>query len=64
MENKRLTATEALKKDKTYTTRARCTNCEFEDNVETEKGRPVSGLKCPNCGCETLEKPFTWGGQI
>jgi len=42
----------------TYKITLQCNNCNNTNEVEIEKGDPISEGICPNCGCKGLVKPF------
>lgn len=31
-----------------------CSNCDWQGNLSIPKGKMVSGVGCPNCGCATV----------
>lgn len=33
-----------------------CANCNFNSEIEIEKGKRVETHLCPTCGCKTLKK--------
>lgn len=43
----------------TYSVEVECSNCNFKDTIKIMKGILISGERCPNCGCKTLERTLT-----